>query len=211
MLRRAYPEGTDLRLSVTPEAPVQTDRRAQSRRTLRVLAQGARPSTRRKRHGRTQAVPLWDFSDLNTITGEPVPGRRDPTPTRWSWDFSHYRMAAGDLILERVLDHGEAGRDLPADFGVRLTGENVAAHVARNQTTLADWAAANTELASQIVATTRRPRARSRQAEAPAGRRCCSTPRFSCSCSCRSRSPDSSCWRGCSAATQPWDFCCSRP
>jgi hypothetical protein len=111
-------------------------------------------------------LPLWDFSDVNTITGEAVPLPTDPNPMRWSWDFSHYRMAAGDLILDRVLDHGEAGRNLPADFGVRLTGENVNAHVARNETKLADWTAANTELASQIVAAARSPKAQNRQAEA---------------------------------------------
>ena len=169
MLRRAYSEGTDLRLYVTPL-------NASVRKLMVELGLGehyefwlkelVRINEEEAARAARKPLPLWDFSDVNTITGEAVPLPTDPNPMRWSWDFSHYRMAAGDLILDRVLDHGEAGRDLPADFGVRLTGENVAAHVARNETTLADWTAANTELASQIVAATRSPRAQNRQAEA---------------------------------------------
>ena len=169
MLRRAYSEGTDLRLYVTPL-------NASVRKLMVELGLGehyefwlkelVRINEEEAARAARKPLPLWDFSDVNTITGEAVPLPTDPNPMRWSWDFSHYRKAAGDLILDRVLDHGEAGRDLPADFGVRLTGENVAAHVARNETKLADWTAANTELASQIVAATRSPRAQNRQAEA---------------------------------------------
>ena len=86
---------------------------------------------------------------------------------RWYWEHSHYRKATGDLILDRVLGHGDPDRDLPADFGVRLTGDNVDAHVARAKTDLPSWAAANSELASQIVAAARNSEgAQNRQAEA---------------------------------------------
>jgi hypothetical protein len=85
---------------------------------------------------------------------------------RWFWEISHYRKAAGDLVLDRVLDHNDPTRSLPADFGVRLTGETIDAHLARSETKLADWAMANTELASQIVAAAQNPNAQTRQAEA---------------------------------------------
>jgi hypothetical protein len=85
---------------------------------------------------------------------------------RWFRDYSHYRQAAGDLILDRVLDHGGAERDLPADFGVRLAPENVDAHLTRSKSNLAGWTAVNTELASQIVAAARIPKAENRQAHA---------------------------------------------
>jgi hypothetical protein len=169
MLRRAYSEGTDLRLYVTPL-------NSSVRKLMAELGLGehynfwlnelVRLNEEEAARAARKPFPLWDFSDVNTITAETVPQPTDPRPMRWSWDYSHYRKIAGDLILDRVLDHGEVGRDLPADFGVRLTGENVAAHVAGNETKLADWTAANTELASQIVAAARSPRAQNRQAEA---------------------------------------------
>ena len=97
---------------------------------------------------------------------KPVPLPTDLTPMRWFWDYSHYRRAAGDLILDRVFGHSEPSRTLPADFGVRLTAENVDAHLARSKTKLTDWAATNPELASQIVAAAQNPKAQTRQAEA---------------------------------------------
>jgi hypothetical protein len=55
---------------------------------------------------------------------------------------------------------------LPADFGVRLTTENVDTHLARSESSLADWSEANAELASRIVAAARDPKAENRQSQA---------------------------------------------
>ena len=79
MLRRAYAEGTDLRMFVTPVHTV-----------VRVLQQGlgigdryefwleelVRINEEEALAGRP-ALPLWDFSDPNTITREPVPAATD--------------------------------------------------------------------------------------------------------------------------------------
>ena len=65
----------------------------------------------------------------------------DVTPMHW--DHSHYHRAAGDLILDRIFGYSEPARTLPADFGVRLTGDNIDAHFARYKAQLAAWAAAN--------------------------------------------------------------------
>ena len=213
MLRRAYAEGTDLRLYVTPlNASVRKlMSRSVSANTTSSGSRSSFASMRRKRHARRANRCRCGISAMSTpLRGEPFPLPTDPNPMRWFWDYSHYRKAAGDLILDRILDHGEAGRNLPADFGVRLTGENVDAHVARNEARLADWTAANTELASQIVAATRSPKGTE-----PPSRGCLLVghavqfPDCSCFCSCRSRWRASSCWRGCSAATQRWASCCS--
>ena len=113
-----------------------------------------------------QPLPLWDFGYVNTITSEPIPATGDMTPMRWTWDYSHYRKAAGDLILDRIFDYRDPTRAVPDDFGVRLTSANIDAHLARSRSQLADWAAANPEFASEILAAAQNPKALNRQAEA---------------------------------------------
>jgi hypothetical protein len=169
MLRQAYIEGIDLRLYVTPL-------NAAVRKLMQALGLGERYKfwiselTRINEEEAARAghepLTLWDFSDVNAITGEVIPAPADPTAMRWFRDYSHYRRVAGDLILDRVLDHTEAERNVPADFGVRLTAENVDAHLARGDGKLADWTSANAELASQIVAAAQSPKAETRQAQA---------------------------------------------
>jgi hypothetical protein len=169
MLHQAYAEGTDLRLYLTPL-------HAAVRKLIEALGLGERyvfwvrelvriNAEEAARAGR-EPLPLWDFSEVNAITGEPIPAPADLTPMRWYWDFSHYRKGTGDLILDRLFDHSEVDRRLPADFGVRLTPENVDRHLARSESKLASWSEANAELASRIVAAARDPKAENRQSQA---------------------------------------------
>ena len=169
MLRRAYEEGTDLRLYVTPKP-------ASIRELITMLRLGERyefwleelvriNEEEAARAGR-EPLPLWDFSDPNTITREPVPAAGDLTPMRWYWDRSHYRQAAGDLILDRIFDYRDAARTLPDDFGVRLTAANIDAHLARTRLKLAEWAAANPDFVSQMAAVVRNAEAGTRQTQA---------------------------------------------
>jgi hypothetical protein len=166
MLRRAYTERTDLRLFVTPN-------QAAVRSLLAALGLGERyefwlrelvriNEEEATRAGR-EPLPVWDFSDPNTITRERIPLRGDLTPMQWYWEFSHYRKETGDLILDRIFDYHHPARALPADFGVRLTGENIHAHLARSREKLAEWAAENPKLAAQITAAARGPKSQSRQ------------------------------------------------
>jgi hypothetical protein len=169
MLRRAYTGGTDLRMFVTPVQAV-----------VRVLQQGLGIGERYEfwlkelvRINEEEAalagkppLPLWDFSDPNTITREPVPSSGDLTPMRWFWEHSHYRVVTGDLVLDRVLGYSGRGSLLPADFGVRLTGANVDAHVTRARSELAAWASANADLVSPIVRAAQTLKTLNRQAEA---------------------------------------------
>ena len=85
---------------------------------------------------------------------------------RWYWDYSHYRREAGDLILDRIFGHTDPSRHLPDDFGVRLTGKNIDAHLASSKAKLADWAATDPELTAQLDAAARSPKPQSHQAEA---------------------------------------------
>jgi hypothetical protein len=169
MLRRAYQQHTDLRLFMTPL-------HSSVRHLLIALGLGTRYEFWQKelvhineeeaaRAGQ-KPYPLWDFSDANSVTREAIPAEADLTPMRWFWEFSHYRKAAGDLILDRVLGYNSPERILPADFGVRLTGENIDAHLAQSSAGITNWAAANSDFAGRIFAATRDPKAHNRQAEA---------------------------------------------
>jgi hypothetical protein len=102
----------------------------------------------------------------NTVTREPIPAGGDLTPMRWFWEQSHYRKVTGDLVLDRVLGHRERERPLPADFGVRLTGTNIDAHIARARSALAVWASANSDLVVPIVRAAQTLKTLNRQGEA---------------------------------------------
>lgn len=154
MLRRAYAEGTDLRLYMTPlhaavrklVGAIGLDQRYEF-----WLKEIVRINEEEAARAKRPAFALWDFSAPSTITSEPIPAAGDLTPMRWYWDHSHYHRAAGDLILDRIFGYNEPTRHLPDDFGVQLTGKNIDAHLASSKAKLADWTTANTELASQIT------------------------------------------------------------
>jgi hypothetical protein len=77
------------------------------------------------------AFPLWDFSDYNAVTTEPVPAKGDKNAVmRYYWEPHHYKKMTGDLILDRVLDFRSEERALPEDFGVLLSSANVQRSIA---------------------------------------------------------------------------------
>ncbi|WP_027548799.1 hypothetical protein [Bradyrhizobium sp. WSM2254] len=169
LVRRAHERETDLRLFMTPlhtsvrqlfVALGLSDRyEFWQREVVRINEEEA------ARAGR-KPFPLWDFSDANSVARETVPERTDLTPMRWFWEFSHYRHAAGNLVLDRIFGHGHPESPPPADFGVRLTAENINAHLAHSRAGIADWAATNSEFATQISAVTQGSKVQNRQSQA---------------------------------------------
>lgn len=168
MIRKAYVEGTDLRLFVTPLHAV-------VRATIEALGLGERYAFWLKelvrineeeasKAGR-QPFPLWDFSAPNSITTEPIPEIGDRSPMRWFWERSHYRKRTGDLVLDRVFDYSDSSRAIPADFGTRLTSANIDAHLTGAATNLANWSA-HSALAAQIAREVGKPGNANQQAEA---------------------------------------------
>ncbi|TFV80303.1 hypothetical protein E4K64_00230 [Bradyrhizobium frederickii] len=168
MIRKAYADGTDLRLFVTPLHAV-------VRATIEALGLGQRYAfwlhelvrineEEASRAGR-QPFPLWDFSAPNSITTEPIPKLGDRSPMRWFWERSHYRKQTGDLILDRIFDYSVPDRAIPADFGTRLTSANIDAHLTGAATSLANWST-ESDLASQIAREAGKPGKFNRQSEA---------------------------------------------
>jgi tetratricopeptide (TPR) repeat protein len=90
------------------------------RAVVRVLAEDA------SRHPSRKPFQLWDFYTFNSITTESVPTLDDKqTQMKWHWEASHYKLAAGNLVLDRLLGYRDPDRDVPRDFGVLLTEGNI--------------------------------------------------------------------------------------
>ena len=83
--------------------------------------------------------PLWDFSGINTVTTEFVPPLHDHTEMKWWWEPSHFRSAAGDLVLDKLLDYSDPGRRAPDDFGLALNPRNIDTWILRTREGVRDY------------------------------------------------------------------------
>lgn len=79
-------------------------------------------------HPGAHPIALWDFSGFNRITTEPVPASGVRKPMEYYWESSHYKRAAGDMVIERIL--GVPNPNMPADFGANLTERSLEVHLA---------------------------------------------------------------------------------
>jgi hypothetical protein len=120
--------GIDLRIFITPVHARQLEiaaaagewkgMEAAKRSLVAYLAADA------ARHPDLPAIPLWDFSGYSSVTTEPLPSGGGEM--RWYWDSSHFKEIVGDWVLDRVFGTVAAGSgEPPADFGVRLTADDV--------------------------------------------------------------------------------------
>ncbi len=86
----------------------------------------------------SDTVRLWDFSFYDAYATEKVPGPSDRGgSTRWFWEPSHFKRALGEKILATIY----RGAD---DYGVRLTPDMIAAHLARETAAKAAYQAQDT-------------------------------------------------------------------
>ena len=76
--------------------------------------------------------PVWDFSDVNSVTTEPV----SVDMVNYD-DISHYSQTVGDWILARVL--AVSLPELPEDFGKRITLQNIEQHLVAVRSRYATW------------------------------------------------------------------------
>jgi len=169
MLRRAYAEGTDLRLFTTPLHAVFLQMFQDLGLYERYefwLKELVRINTEEAARADRRAFPLWHFGDVNQVTSEPIPAATDMTPMTYYWDYTHYKQAAGDLMLDRIFAYRDPTRVVPDDFGVNLTAADIEAHLRTTRSRLADWASSHADLATIISEATRSPKAQSRQTTA---------------------------------------------
>ena len=75
------------------------------------------------------AAEIWDFSEYNSITTEPVPSKDNPDiQMRWYWEGSHYRDELGDKLLECIL--GEVA-PYKCSIGLQLSTINITDHLTK--------------------------------------------------------------------------------
>ncbi|MEL4893863.1 hypothetical protein [Crocosphaera sp. Alani8] len=77
-------------------------------------------------------TPVWDFSGYNSVTTEPI---KDVMSNYV--DNSHYSPKVGDFVLNRVLSHDF--EQIPEDFGVLMTPENIDDHLAKVRSDREKW------------------------------------------------------------------------
>lgn len=77
-------------------------------------------------------APVWDFAYHNTVTTEAI-----APDMKYYFDSSHYSQEAGNLVLNRLYSRNL--EEIPQDFGVLLTPENVEAHLIANRQQQVQW------------------------------------------------------------------------
>ena len=70
-------------------------------------------------------TPIVDFSGYSSITEEQPPALGTWTELRFYWDSSHFKRIVGDYVLDRVYGVSSPARQVPPDFGVRLTAATI--------------------------------------------------------------------------------------
>jgi hypothetical protein len=78
-------------------------------------------------------LPVWDFSDYNSITTEAISEKM-----HHYIDSSHYKEAIGNSILDRILSRNK--EKIPQDFGVYLIPENIEVQLTKLKRDRARWA-----------------------------------------------------------------------
>ncbi len=81
-------------------------------------------------------VPVWDFYYYNSITTEPISNKMKNYA-----DNSHYTPQIGNLVLDRILSYQDD--QVPSDFGILITPENIESHLAKTRADREVWARNN--------------------------------------------------------------------
>jgi hypothetical protein len=79
---------------------------------------------------------LWDFSGSSDFVNEAVPLANPKKQMKWFWEPAHYRKELGDILLACMFLEPE---DYSVGFGVRLTKENIAGLLKRDQVSLQEY------------------------------------------------------------------------
>ncbi|PYN82202.1 MAG: hypothetical protein DMD97_01595 [Candidatus Rokuibacteriota bacterium] len=131
-------QGVDLRIFIAPEHAHQLEITAAigewaslenaKRALVQLLAEDA------ARHPGVPPIPLWDFSGYSSVTTEALPESGSHAEMEFYWDSSHFKDVVGDFVLDRLFGLSHARREVPLDFGVRLTPATLEPTLARLRT-----------------------------------------------------------------------------
>ncbi len=128
-------QGVDLRIFIAPEHAHQLEITAAigewatlenaKRALVQLLAEDS------ARHAGAPPIPLWDFSGYSSVTTEALPESGSHAEMEFYWDSSHFKDIVGDFVLDRLFGPTHPRREVPADFGVRLTPAAIEPALAR--------------------------------------------------------------------------------
>ncbi len=90
-----------------------------------------------------QLTPVWDFSGYNSVTTESINNKMDNYV-----DNSHYTPEIGNLILNRIFDYKNS--QVPSDFGVLLTTDNMDFHLKNIRQKRQKWVNNNPEAVNLV-------------------------------------------------------------
>jgi hypothetical protein len=91
----------------------------------------------------SKVMPVWDFSDYNSITTEPI-----SNDMKNFFESVHYRKEVGDLILNRIFHYHE--ETVPDDFGILLTAGNSESHLEKIRADREEWAKKNPDVVNLV-------------------------------------------------------------
>ncbi len=74
-------------------------------------------------------VQLWDFGGYNSITTEQIPDKNASNQMRYYWEMSHYKSETGALVLNKILGNSLNQLNVPIDFGIKLSKQNIEQHL----------------------------------------------------------------------------------
>ncbi|HAC64211.1 MAG TPA: hypothetical protein DCF68_11885, partial [Cyanothece sp. UBA12306] len=93
-------------------------------------------------------APVWDFSGYNSITTQPI----NDVMENYT-DNSHYTEKVGNLVLNRIFSYQLD--QVPDDFGVLITPENIDNHLKKINQKRKQWLE-NNQNEEQLVKTLKR-------------------------------------------------------
>jgi hypothetical protein len=79
---------------------------------------------------------LWDFSVASDFVNEVVPLTNPKQQMKWFWEPAHYKEELGDILLTSLLVEKS---EVSIDFGIRLTVNNIADLLSRDQASLQEY------------------------------------------------------------------------
>ena len=80
-----------------------------------------------EKHSGKKPIPLYDFSGYSDITTEKLPPLGSKNEMKYYWDSSHFKENVGNMVLDRLLGTETENHEIPGDFGVRLSPDNIEA------------------------------------------------------------------------------------
>ena len=103
---------------------------------------------------RVKPFDIWDFSGYYLLTTEEIPTKSN-VKMKYYYESSHYTPALGNIVLDRMFDGNYSGGQNYPDFGVKITSQNIEAHLSDLRIQRAKYKATHPKDITEIEAFTK--------------------------------------------------------